>query len=70
MTLPGILGLMENFIFCAMMGLPGLLADAPRDGGGWVGDKNVPLLKICHTSTMMKLGTMTLYLKTIQKIYK
>ena len=53
-----------------MTGLPGLLADAPRGGGGWIGDKNVPLLKICHTSTMMKLGTMILYLKTIQKIYK
>ena len=37
---------------------------------GWVG-KKVPLSKICHTyAKIVKLGTNTPYLKTIQKIYK
>ena len=34
LTLTGILGLMENFIFCAMMGLLELLTDGPTVGGG------------------------------------
>ena len=35
------------------------------------GKKDPLLLKICHTyPAMMKFGTVTLYLKKIQKIYK
>ena len=35
------------------------------------GAKRPPFLKICHTyPTMMKLGTVTPYLKKIQKIYE
>ena len=38
---------------------------------GWGGGKKAPLPKICRTySTMMKLGTVTPYLKKIQKIYE
>ena len=37
----------------------------------WRGVKKVPLPKICHTyPAMMKLGTVTPYLRKIQKIYK
>ena len=41
-------------------------------GHGWGGGtKRRPLLKICHRyPTMMKLGTVTPYLKEIQKIYE
>ena len=40
-------------------------------GGGGVGQKGPPLLKICHTyPKMMKLGTVTPYPKKIQKIYE
>ena len=35
------------------------------------GPKGPPILKICHTyPTMMKLGTVILYLKVIQKLYQ
>ena len=35
------------------------------------GPKRPPILKICHTyPTMMKLGTVILYLKVIQKLYQ
>ena len=35
------------------------------------GTKKAPLTKVCHTyPTMMKFGTLTFYLKKIQKIYK
>ena len=40
---------------------------------GWGGEAKSPppLPKICHTyPTMMKLGTVTPYLKKIQKIYE
>ena len=51
----------ELFRCCSRMGEKG--------GGG--GAKRPPFLKICHTyPTMMKLGTVTPYLKKIQKIYK
>ena len=39
------------------------------EGGG--GNKKAPLPKICHTyPTMMKLGTVTPYLKKIQKLFE
>ena len=38
---------------------------------GWWGSKKAPFPKICHTyPTMMKLGTVILYLQKIQKIYE
>ena len=38
---------------------------------GWGGQKGPPLPKISHTyPAMMKLGTVTPYLKKIQKIYE
>ena len=37
-------------------------------GGGGRGKKNLP--KICHTYLIMKLGTVIVYLKKIQKIYE
>ena len=38
---------------------------------GWEGGQKVPPSKICHTyPTLMKLGTVTRYLKKIQKIHK
>ena len=43
------------------------------EGGGWSrkGLKSPKIPKICHTyPTMMKLGTVILYLKNIQKVYK
>ena len=48
----------------------GLFRGCPRMGG--VGGPKSPLLpKICSTyPTMMKLGTVILYLKKIQKIYE
>ena len=40
-------------------------------GGGGGAKKLPPLPKICHTyPTMMKVGTVILYLKKIQKIYE
>ena len=40
-------------------------------GWGREGGQKDPLPKICHTnSTMMRLGTVILYLKKNQKIYK
>ena len=37
---------------------------------GWVEAKRHPFPKICHTyPTMLKFGTVTPYLKKIQKIY-
>ena len=48
------------------MGNFGLLTDARV--GGWGGAKKALLPKICHTyPTMMKLGTVILYLKKIEK---
>ena len=43
-----------------------------RTAHGWQGgQKAPPLPEICHTyPTMMKLGTVTPYLKKIQKIYE
>ena len=36
---------------------------------GWVGPNRLPIPKICQTyPTMIKLGTVTSYLKKIQKI--
>ena len=38
---------------------------------GWGGGNKAPLSKICHTyPTLMKLGTITPYLKKIQEIHK
>ena len=38
---------------------------------GWGGAQKPPLPKICHTyPTIMKRGTVTPYLKKIQKIYE
>ena len=46
----------------------GLFRGCSRMGGG---GKKSPLSKICHTyPTLMKLGTVTRYLKKIQKIHK
>ena len=40
-------------------------------GGERGGAKKAPLPKICHTyPAIMKLGTVTTYLKKIKKIYK
>ena len=40
-------------------------------GGGGGGGEKGPLSKICHTHpTLMKFGTVILYLKRIQKIHK
>ena len=48
----------------------GLFGAAHRDGEGGRA-KSPPLPKICHTyPIIMKLGTLTPYLKKIQKIYK
>ena len=42
-----------------------------RGGEGGGGAKKTPLPNICHTyPAIMKLGTVTTYLKKIQKIYK
>ena len=41
------------------------------EGGGGQGGKNAPIPMICHIyPTMMKLGTLILYVKKIRKIYK
>ena len=57
----------ELFRCCSRMGEKG----GGGGGGGGGGAKRPPFLKICHTyPTMMKLGTVTPYLKKIQKIYK
>ena len=41
-----------------------------RIGGGG-GDRKTPLPKICYTNpTIMKLDTVTPYLKNIQKVYE
>ena len=38
---------------------------------GWEEPKRLPLPKICHAyPTMMRLGTVILYLRKIQKIYE
>ena len=38
---------------------------------GWEGSKKAPLPEICHTyPTMMKLGTVIIYPKKIQKIFE
>ena len=43
----------------------------PIQGCSWMGGKKAPLPKICHTyPTMRKLGSVTPYLKKIQKLYK
>ena len=49
-----------------------LLERAKNCGTLWIrGVKKVPLPKICHTyPAMMKLGTVTPYLRKIQNIYK
>ena len=46
----------------------GLFRGCSRIGGGGTGAKRPPLSKICHTyPTVMKLGTLILYLNKIQK---
>ena len=42
--------------------------DCTRIWGGGEDKKNLP--KICHTYLTMKLGTVIVYLKKIQKIYE
>ena len=51
------------------------IQDGPFQGThGWGGEpfgKKAPLIKICHTyPTMMKFGTLTSYLRKIQRLYK
>ena len=49
----------------------GCLRIVGGEGGGGGAKKLPPLPKICHTyPTMMKVGTVILYLKKIQKIYE
>ena len=48
-----------------------MLGGGGGGGGGGGAKKLPPLPKICHTYlTMMKVGTVILYLKKIQKIYE
>ena len=50
------------------MGIFGLLTDEWWGGGG---AKSLPVPKICHTyPTKMKLGTLIVYLRKIQKLYE
>ena len=50
------------------MGIFGLLTDEWWEGGG---AKSLPVPKICHTyPTKMKLGTLIVYLRKIQKLYE
>ena len=60
---------MESLLTLFTMGLFGA-AHGWTGGEGGV-EKAPSLPKICHTyATMMKLGTFTLYLRKIQKLYK
>ena len=45
--------------------------DGSFQGCLWMGGKKVPITKTCHTyPTMMKLGTVTPYVKKTQKMYE
>ena len=47
------------------------IQDGFFQGFSWMGEAKRPLPKICHTYlTMMKLGTVILYLNKFQKLYK
>ena len=57
--------LLDNLLFLT------LFRDGAFRGCSWMKGQKCPLLKICHRCpTMMKLGTVILYLKKIQKIHK
>ena len=57
----------KKMILCFNLIQYGLFRGCSRMGGA----KKAPLLKVCHTyPTAMKLGTVILYPKKIQKIYE